>query len=157
MTDLGGRPSIHRVFALLNSANEVIYLGAATAGQSPWQTTWENRERIDNGLARLFRSIGERPTEITVIGSVGLPQGVARQILALLAGWFPRALVEKLPRGGRPQGRPVLKVENGRVQGSWPSRIAAARAAGCARMTMIRRLRRGGEWIDGVCNPELET
>ncbi len=152
--DLGGRPPLQRVFALLDSAGEIIYLGVASAGRTPWTATWENRERIDNGLARLFRSLGERPREITLLGSCGLPLPVARQILALLAGWFPGAMVEKLARGGRPQGRPVLHVENGRVQGAWPSRTAAARAAGVARMTIIRRLRRGGAWIDGVCNRE---
>ena len=54
MTDLGGRPPLQRVFALLNSGQEIIYLGTAAAGQSPWMATWENRDRIDTALSRLF-------------------------------------------------------------------------------------------------------
>ena len=131
MTDLGGRPPLQRVFALLNSAQEIIYLGAAAAGQSPWMATWESRDRINTALSRLFSAQREKPTEVLLVGSIGLPLPVARQILALLAGWFPSALVEKLARGGRPQGRPVLHIENGRVVKAWPSRTAAAREEGC--------------------------
>jgi hypothetical protein len=144
--DPGGPRPKHRVYALL-AGGRVIYIGVAAAGQPSWEVTWEHRERIDNALARLFRSIAEKPTEVMLLGTVGLHKAVAYQAAALLGDWFPGALVEKPRRGGGRAGWPVSWIKGGRVM-IFPSRAAAARSVGVCRQTIARWLRRGGEWID---------
>jgi hypothetical protein len=149
--DPGGPRPKHRVYALL-AGGQVVYIGVAKAGRPSWEVTWVNRERLDNAQARLFRGLAEKPTEVTLLGSLGIHADVAYKVAETLGAWFRGALVEKPRRGGYPPGRPVCRIgPGGRVQ-VYPSRTAAAKAAGVNRKTMIGWLRRGGDWIDGtVC------
>ena len=114
MTDLGGRPPLQRALALLNSAQEIIYLARRRPGNRLGWRHGKTGTASTQRVSRLFSAQREKPTEVLLVGSIGLPLPVARQILAVFAGWFPSA-VEKLARGGRPQGRPVLHIEK------WPS------------------------------------
>ncbi len=149
MPDLGGRPSMHRVFGLVDEfSGKMLYIGVAS-GKSTWENLWREKEHVQgNPLAELFRSISARPREVLLLGSVGVPQSLAYQVAALLATWFKGCLVETPRRGGNPRGRPVSHIENGRIQ-VFPSRVAAAKAAGVCVKTMTRRVRLGGAWLDG--------
>ena len=148
MKENGPKPR-HRVYALVDEAGQVIYIGVAAAGRASWEVTWDHRENTDSVLSRLLRTLERKPAEITLLGSVGLHTKTAFQAAGVLGAWFPGAVVEGLTPGGGRHGRAVSRVKAGRIE-TWPSRTAAAKAVGVSRRTIIRWLHAGGCWIDGA-------
>ena len=142
-----GRPAAHKVYGLV-AGGQVVYIGVTAAGWPSWEVTWANRAKIDNALSRLLLLLSVKPAEVVLLGSIGLHKAVAYKVAETLGAWFSGALVEKPRRGGGRAGWPVSRVTRGGVK-TFPSRAAAARWAGVCRQTIARRLRRGGEWIDG--------
>ena len=115
MKENGPKPR-HRVYALVDEAGQVIYIGVAAAGRASWEVTWDHRENTDSVLSRLLRTLERKPAEITLLGSVGLHTKTAFQAAGVLGAWFPGAVVEGLTPGGGRHGRAVSRVKAGHIE-----------------------------------------
>ena len=140
------------------------FVQAARQGESPWRTLWEHQDEIGTRLARWFRelsSAGVLPQEVTILGrAVALPQWTARLLAAFWleeitrkAGSFPEfpdfILNERINRGGRGKGRPVVHIDGDGKLTRFESLSAAGRILGLDRSAISRRPGRMTGWADG--------
>ncbi len=140
------------------------FVQAARQGESPWRTLWDHRDEIGTRLAQWFRelsSAGVLPQEMTILGrAVALPQRTARLLaafwleeIARKAGSFPEfpdfILNERVNRGGRGKGRPVVHIDSDGKLTRFESLSAAGRVLGLDRSAISRRPGRMTGWAEG--------
>ena len=128
---------------------------ACRCDSSPWRAVWQRRNELPGRLAEWFKSLSEaglQPVERVLIGRAGVHEKCARaiakcrleQIAAMAgcpAGTWPDFIAMDKPANIGKKGVPVYA--DGVV---YPSRAAAARAAGITRRAVWERMHRVG-WV----------
>lgn len=143
MKDLGGPRPKYAVILLTDAKGNVGHVGVRRLDRpARWEPIWRLKNQIDTPLSRWLRTLDNRPTEIVLLGSVGMHARTARAAAAALrAGWFPGAV-----GGGKSPGRRrwTAKIAaDGSLTAVWPSQAAAARSLGVTRWAVWRGIRTG--------------
>jgi hypothetical protein len=131
----GGPAGRYRVFVLI--ADGIAgFVGVGRLGEEPWRLVWDRRSEIPGPLSEWMRTLAAPPTEVVILGSVGLH--AAAGVRDLLAG--PRAWPGW-------SGRPVAVITGDRVE-VFATLGSAARAAGIGK-DMALRLEGGYGYLRG--------
>ena len=150
----------YQVVELYDVADPMLprYVCAQRQGQSAWQVTWENRDKLPGKLAEWFRQLaaeGREPAERVLLGrGVGLAMKTALSLAAFRVSEINRAatgdpnemadfLMMDPPTNVGKSGRPTAVVGRDGTVETFPSIAALARAAGLARQTVSRAIHRG--------------
>lgn len=128
---------------------------ACRADASPWRAAWQHRNELQSKLSAWFRELSEaktEPLETVLLGRAGVHENTARAVVRFRleqiarmagcpAGEWPDFLAMDKPANIGQKGVPVYA--DGVV---YPSRAAAARAAGITRRAVWERMQRAGGW-----------